>query len=354
MAYQAKTPGKKGTITDILVNKNIGIDGKTFQLIDERVPMVQKANYQIGDRIEYRVASQGDLTIKGKINFIGPDKDAPTAPKQSAPAQPSEPAAPKTPVREPRIVQGQYMSKTGSSITLKDTKGNAEAWPADLDLIAFLNKADGKVKVGDMVKVRLLDNHGEWIAKNMGPFDPTIPEKPFKTAGEILKENLDTKKADQEKADAALAQINKEETTKPSEVITETEAADLIARGEAAKMQKIQKEAAEHSEKMKAENAARKAASSVESPPETLVKSQPAIKNAIPAIQPEDASTSASDEHMAGPVELGIRLDMGSYSSFELKVSELTADRAIARLEADAMKTISMMRRLMSASKKGY
>lgn len=338
MAYTAKTPGKKGTITDILVNKNIGIDGKTYQIVDKLLPMVQKMNYQVNDKVEYRIAAQGDLTVKGKINFIGPDKDAPAAPAQPAPVQ--QPAAPEYQKREPRIIQGQIMSKTGTSILLKDSEGNSEAYPADLDLITYLNKPDCKVKQLDVVKVRLIDNHGDWIAKDIGPFDPTIPEKPFKTGQEILKENLEKKQAEPPVA-VPQGQV---------EIVTETEAADLIARGEAAKMEKIRKGAEAAQEQMRKENAARKAA---EQPPETLVKSQPAIKNPTPAVQPEDAA-EPEQEYAAGPVELGIHLDMGSYTNFDLKVSELTADRAIARLEADAMKTISMMRRLMSAAKKGY
>ena len=273
MAYTAKTPGKKGTITDALNMKNIGIDNKTFQLIDARIPMVQKMELHVGERVEYRIASQGDLTVKGKINFIGRDKDAPAAPPQTAPIQPFVPpvcAPAAEPKREPRIVQGQYLSKTGSSVTLKDAKGNAEAWAADLDLIVFLNKTDGKVKVGDMVKVQLIDNHGEWIAKLMGAFDPAIPEKPFKTAQEILKENLEQKQAETKSQDPAPVQG-------PAETITETEAADLIARGEAAKMEKIRTEAAMYSAQMKKENDARKAVEAPPAVPTTQLPKEPEI-----------------------------------------------------------------------------
>ena len=37
-----KTPGKKGTITAALDMKNIGIDGKIYQLIDEQVDQIQQ------------------------------------------------------------------------------------------------------------------------------------------------------------------------------------------------------------------------------------------------------------------------------------------------------------------------
>jgi len=325
MAYTAKTPGKKGTITDALNMKNIGIDNKTFQLIDERIPMVQKMELTVGERVEYRIASQGDLTVKGKINFIGRDKDAPAAPSQPAPIQPFVPPVstpPAEPKREPRIIQGQYLSKTGSSVTLKDSKGNAEAWPADLDLIVFLNKPDGKVKVGDMVKVQLIDNHGEWIAKLMGAFDPSIPEKPFKTAQEILKENLDDKKAEQEKADAAPAQINKEEAAKPVETITETEAADLIARGEAAKMEKIRKEAEAHAEQMKKENDARKAVEAPKTPTMTQTTKEPAkVEQSATVALPEALAPAPIDPEDTVFVELELTVQIDKFRPAHVKVS---------------------------------
>jgi hypothetical protein len=348
-------PGKLGVVTDVLMNKNIGIDGKTYQLLDARVDRVKQDNPQIGDQVEYKISASKELTEKGKISFFTITKRNPAPVMQ--PAVPSEPTkAPEK--REPRIIQGQYLSKTGSSITLKDSKGNAEAWPADLDLITFLNKPDCKVKVGDMVKVRLIDNHGEWVAKDMGPFDPSIPEIPFKTGQEILKENLDEKKAEREKADAALAQINKEEAVqKPVETVTETEHANLIARGEAAKMEKIRKEAAEHSERMKKENAARKASEpSLSAPvevPASFVKSEnPSILNPVRE-EYVDPGEPTEGEHIA-PIEVGVHIDMGGYTNFDLKLADISGDRARQRIEGDSMKMIGVMRRLMTAAKKGY
>jgi len=180
-------------------------------------------------------------------------------------------------------------------------------------------------------------------------FDP--PQKPdgFKNGKDILQENLERKQAET----AATPPPEKG----PIETVTETDAKDLIARGEAAKMEKIQKEAAEHTEKMKAENAARKASEpSLSDPvkvPASFVKSEnPPILNPVKE-EFVDPGEPSEGEHIA-PIEVGVHIDMGGYTNFELKLADISGDRARQRIEGDSMKMIGVMRRLMTAAKKGY
>jgi len=385
-APAAYKPGKEGTVTDILMNKNIGIDGKTLMLIDDRVARVREDNPQIGDIVEYKQLAQGP--DKGKISFFAIKHRA--SDKGAAPAVPAEEPEQKAPAREPTTITGKYVDKTSKTITIHDGKDN-RVIRADLDLIMYLSKAGTNIVPGMSVTLRLIDNNGLWVAKDIGPgpegfktgkevsepteaemaaackinpkncefascavpgnatlclkewkhdskekvICPHIPIVPVKTGKEILQENLDT---------AKQAAPPVQEKPLVQQIVPEKEAEQLKARGEAAKMEKIRKEAEAHQEKMKAENAARKAAE--ERPSETMTSNQTSYA---------DTDVDSDGSELAEcPVELSVHLDCGSYSNFDLKAPALPIDQAIARIEADGMKSIAMMRRLMTAAKKGY
>jgi hypothetical protein len=337
-APAAYKPGKEGTVTDILMNKNIGIDGKTRMLIDERVARVREDNPQIGDIVEYKQLAQGP--DKGKISFFTIKHRA--ADKGAVPAVPAEEPEQKAPPREPTTISGKYIDKTSKTITIHDGKEN-RVIRADLDLIVYLSGKDNKVHEGDSVTVRLIDNNGLWVAKDIGPG----PEG-FKTGKEILQENLDSAKQ------AAPAV---EEKAPVQQIVPEKEAEELKARGEAANMEKIRKDAEAHQEKLKAEIAAKKSAEPSPSDPvkvpASFVKSEnPPILNPVREEPPETGEPSEGE--MIAPIEVGVHIDMGGYTNFDLKLADISGDRVRKRIEDDSMKMIGVMRRLMTAAKKGY
>jgi hypothetical protein len=285
-----------------------------------------------------------------------------------------------SPKPEPRIITGQYIEKKGTQVIIKEDDGVNHVYPADLDVIKILSSSTSPVKSGDRVSVMLVKVADKEVVHKIGP--GALGEQ-FRTGKEILQENIDSMHT---KPAAAAKTLPESIPDIPSlcrgceavhdcpkldpkaGCLLEVKALIQKAKEDAEGDQRI-KENAEHAAALaKQATEAPKPAVPAQSPkepekvpqneavavPHTLVKSSPALKNAVPAMQPEDALIPEPEDSMAGPVELGVHLDMGSYTNFDLKVSELTGDRAIARLEKDAMKTISMMRRLMSAAKKGY
>ncbi|CAK0771101.1 hypothetical protein CCP3SC15_420001 [Gammaproteobacteria bacterium] len=302
-----KTPGKEGTITSVLDGKNIGIDGKIYMLIDERVAMVREKNYPVGFRVEYKRVSQKGPE-EGKINFLGPWPEANFQPA----------TAPAKAAKEPRTINGNYVGRTASQITVAE--GDLKhVLKADLDLLAYIAKPDNHITSGLSVIVTLIDVGGEWIAKTIAPG----PEG-FKTEKEIL---------EQKKKDEI-----------PATDITGDELAAEIA----VKQRAAEREHNEAMAKMSKEAAEKRKEDIL---PATLTKSLPPLVKEIPA---DIERPPVSGDPVVGPVEIGIHIDMGSYTNFDLKISELTTERALVRLEADAEKAIAMMRRLMGLSKKGY
>jgi hypothetical protein len=314
MAYTGQgtpKPGTIGKITDILMNKNIGIDGKIYQLVDARVDRVRQDNPQLGDEVEYKISASKELLEKGKISFFAIKKRAGTT-ESSAP---EKTAPPKT---ESAIqdIQAEYVGNEQANITLKDCVGIEQRFRADLNVIKILAKTDCPVQAGKKYKFRLVQAGNEWVLTNIGAFDESFGESPFKTGSEILKENLEQKQAEQQKSDSALAQIKKEEE-------------QATAR------------TTENQEYLKTLSGASK----------TMPTTEPTEKKEI--VQ-QNANVSVSDTVVECPVELKVHLDCGSYSNFDLTIPGLPIDQAIVRVESDAKKAIAMMHRLMAEAKKGY
>jgi hypothetical protein len=307
-------PGKLGIVTDILMNKNIGIDGKIYQLVDARVDRVRQDNPQLGDEVEYKISASKELLEKGKISFFAIKKRAgETLPTE---AIPPEKVITQKAESETQDIQALYVGKEQAKVTLKDCAGQEQTFRADLDVIKMLAKADSPVQPGNKYRFRLVKQGEEWVVALMGSYDELFEEKPFRTGSDILKENLEQKRAEQEKADAALAQIKKEEEQATARI----------------------KENQEHIK--------------------TLTGAQKSMPTPEPTNEPEicqqNANVNVSDAIVECPVELKVHLDCGSYSNFDLTVPGLPIDQAIARVEADATKTIALMHRLMAAAKKGY
>ena len=343
MTASAFKPGTMGKITTVLEMKNIGIDGKTYMIAEARIARVRTDNPQIGDTVEYKRAGQG--VDKGNIIFLA-IKERASPEKKPIDEGLDHSFDPPAAKKEPMIIAGVYEGKSGTMVSIKESDGMVHPYPADITLLDYLSKPDTAVHAGDTVSVRLVDAGGKWVAKDIGP-----AQKPegFRNGKDILQENLERKQAE--------TAANPPPVKGPIETISETDAKDLIARGEAAKMEKIQKEAAEHTEKMKAENAARKASEpSLSDPvkvPASFVKSEnPPILNPVREefIDPGEPSEG---EHIA-PIEVGVHIDMGGYTNFDLKLADISGDRARQRIEGDSMKMIGVMRRLMTAAKKGY
>lgn len=128
---------------------------------------------------------------------------------------------PKT-AAETQDIQAEYVQKEQTHVFLKDCVGEEQSFRADLEVIKMLSKADSPVQPGKkyrfrLIKQRVVRDNGyadEWVISRVGTFEESFGEKPFKTGKEILQENLESKQAETEKADAALAQINKDEVEK--------------------------------------------------------------------------------------------------------------------------------------------
>ena len=312
-------PGKIGTITDPLMNKNIGIDNKVLMLIDDRLGMVQKMDLKVGQQVEYKQVSQG--IDKGRINFIKLVEGSGTAIPAERMAAPivskAEPAAHTPP--DTQDIQAEYVSKEKMAVTLKDCVGEEQTYRADLDVIKMLAKEDGPVKPGTKYKVRLVRQGDEWVVSRIGPFDETLGEKPFRTGKEILQQNLDQMQAEKTKAEAAMAQIKKEEE-------------QAAART---------KENEEYARSLVGATGAVKPMPATETPTE-------------PEKSPQNESSTDIRPLKECPVEIKIHLDCGSYSNFDLTIPGLPVDQALAKIEQDGKKFIAVLHRLMAESKKGY
>jgi len=321
MAYDPtkSKPGKMGKVTGPLQFKNIEIDGKTYQLLEARLDRVRQDNPQVGDEVEYKISASKDLSEKGKISFFAIKKRA--GESTGIPAE--RMAAPIVSKAEPskaelvtQDIQAEYVTQEQGRVTLKDCVGEQQEFRADLDVIKMIAKVDSQVQPGKKYKIRMVKQDGEWIISRMGTFDESFGEKPFRTGKEILQENLDQKRAETAHADAALAQINKENE-------------------QAAAREK------ENQEYLK-----------------TLTEGQKPMSTPEPTKEPENSpqneAVTTPDAIQECPVELKVHLDCGSYSNFDLTVPGLPIDQAIAKIEADALKSIAMMHRLMAAAKKGY
>ncbi len=319
-------PGKIGIVTAPLQMKNIEIDHKVYQIVDARIDRITQDNPQIGDEVEYKISASKELTEKGKISFFAIKKraegnEAKTELRPQVTEEWKEPATPKA-VPETQDIQVEYVSKEQTKITLKDCAGQGQTFRADLDVIKMIAKTDSPVQSGKRYKVRLIKQGEEWVVARMGAYDESFGEKPFRTGSEILKENLDQKRAETEKAQAALDQIKKEN-----------------AQGD----QRMQ-ENAEHAKELAQQ--------------QTPVDAPRASATPTTTIEPEkrqqNEAVKVSDAVAECPVELKVHLDCGSYSNFDLTVPGFPIDQAIAKIEADALKSIAMMHRLMAAAKKGY
>ena len=311
-----KTPGTFGIVTAPLDLKNIGIDNKVLMLVDERLEMVRGMDLKAGESVEYKQVKQGP--DKGKISFIARGEKPGAAPASPGPVPPAAELTPEKPKPESRIITGKYIEKKGQQIIVKEEDVN-HVYTADLDVMKVLSAADSKVKSGDNVSVMLLKVDGKEVAHKIGP--GALGEQ-FKSGKEILQENLDAKRAETSQTDAALAQINKENAEGDARIKENKEFAESLAK-------------------------------TPQTVPATQLPNEPE-KVAQKEAKVAPAPSLAIAETAECPVELKIHLDCGSYSNFDLSVPALPIDQAIARIEADGLKAIAMMHRMMAASNKGY
>jgi hypothetical protein len=311
-------PGKIGIITAVLQLQNIGIDGKIYQIVDARVDRVKQDNPQIGDEVEYKISASKELTEKGKISFFAIKKR--TGAPAEVPAEQPSPEKPATPKEAPAVIQNiqaEFVKRERTSITLKDCMGEEQSFRADLDVIKMLAHADSPVQPGKKYKVQLVQQGKEWVVARMGSFDESFGEKPFRTGSDILKENLDKQKAENEKAQAALAQIKKE-----------NEQGD----------QRIK----ENAETLKNPSGAEKTMPTSESTKE-------------PEKRPQTANVALPDTLPAtGGVEIAVHVNLGNYSSFDLKVTGINGEHARQLLQQEAAPTIVLAKGIIQEASKGY
>jgi phage recombination protein Bet len=190
-------PGKMGKVTAPLNDKNeIGIDGKSYPVSAARLSGIEGAAPKIGDDCEYKIAYQGP--DKGAIIFFAVHR---------APAQATETPLPASkPIDEglqhnfndppakpsPRTIVGVYVDKSSTQVTVKESDGMNHVYPCDISLLQYLAKKDIPVKKGETYTFELIQSGDKWIAMKVGP----APEGAgFKSAKEILQENLDAIKS---------------------------------------------------------------------------------------------------------------------------------------------------------------
>lgn len=392
MAFAPKTPPQEGQITAVLNVKNLEIDNKTFQVTDERLGMVQKMDLKIGEVVEYRISKSKDLAEKGKINFVARKTGQTTV---TAPPAAAAPPAERPPVRDPVNISGKYLKKAGTTVTIEGPEGPADI-PADLDVIKILSAQPPKVNAGDVITLHLIDNNGTWVAKKIAA---GTPADGIKTAKDLLQENLEKKKAD----DAAAVK-KKEDEAADAKMKENAQYAESLAKEQPPELPKMCGDC-EHlgycpthnpkggcgteAEKIKPKapeggiagivaatkaNAERLAEASGPVPPaqppaepekpapEATVPPQqvhPGANVTVNPIQINDSFREAPTQPAVEgpedcPVGLKVHLDCGSYSNFDMTVPDMPIDRAIARIEADGVKAIALMHRLMAAAKKGF
>jgi hypothetical protein len=187
----------------------------------------------------------------------------------------------------------------------------------------MLSKPDGPVQPGKKYKVRLVKQGEEWIITRIGPFDDTAGEKPFRTAKEILQQNIDEKKAEVAQADAALAQINKEN-------------------------EQVEARAKEQLEYLKSLTGADKTMTTSE-PPKEHEKSPQNNTVTVPSTLDPTLNLPAT-----GGIEIGIHVNLGNYSSFDLKVTGINGDHARQLLAQEAAPTIALVKGIIKDASKGY
>ena len=338
-------PGHIGHITTALYqDKNIGIDGKIYQIIDARVDRIKQDNPQLGDEVEYKISASKELLEKGKISFFAIKQRAVTS---SIPPNVQPSAPPKVPA-DVQIVQAEYVSKDQVRVTLKDCMGQEQTFRADITIIKVLSKPDSPVQIGNKYKVQLSKQGEEWVVANMGKYEEEFGERPFQTGKEILQQNLDSKRAETEKAQAALAQIKKEneEGDKRIQENVESlkESVQFKMDPNAPKDEKGQSGFSKTFTDTAKQETTKKALSTL-----------PVSNTPIESVKvPQNTNVAVPDAVAECPVELKVHLDCGSYSNFDLTVPAMPIDQAIARVEADAKKAIAVMHRLMAEAKKGY
>jgi hypothetical protein len=322
-------PGKLGVITDPLMNKNIGIDNKILMLIDDRVSLAREMDFKLGEQVEYKQLTQG--IDKGKINFIKRAEGSAPPKQQAAPEKPAP-----TPVShlppDTQDIQAEYVGKDGVHIVLKDCMGDEQKYRGDLEVMKLLAKADGPVQPGKKFKIRMVKQGEEWLVTRIGPFDDTFGEKPFRTAKEILQQNIDEKKAEVAQVDAALAQINKE-----------NEQADARAK--------------EHEEYIKSLTGAEKTMPAPEptaAPEKSPQNNNTAARQALYKEVSEALVSENSDLPATGGVEIGVHVNLGNYSSFDLKVTGINGDHARQLLAQEAAPTIPLVKGIIKDASKGY
>jgi hypothetical protein len=337
-------PGKKGTITAPFdAGDIIGIDGKTYQVVPERVAMVQKMELKIGDKVEYKQLGQGP--DKGKINFIAPDTDPAAAPKGEETAAPKADAPPR---KEPVTLVGVYISHTGSTITVKVGE-KYRVLTAELDVLKIVSVATNpKVKPGDNVTVQLVDDgKGNMVAHKIGP--GALGEQ-FKTGKQLLEDNLNSmndeakKRHDAETVDADKAmQDNKEMAEKMA-----AEHAKAVA----------QCERCQHLSDMADGTRTCSGNDPIFDPNCQHFKGKVAAATGEAAkkivTQMVQEILEAPPGGATGGVEIGIHINLGNYSSFDLKVTGVNGDHARQLLKQESSPTIALVKGIIKDASKGY
>jgi len=247
-------------------------------------------------------------------------------------------APPKT-AAETQDIQAEYVRKEQTHVFLKDCVGEEKDFRADLEVIKMLSKAESPVQPGKkyrfrLIKQRVVRDNGyadEWVISRVGTFEESFGEKPFKTGKEILQENIDQKKAETEKADAALAQIQKEE-------------AEAAARAQ------------ENQEYLKTLTEGQKPMSTSE--PTTTPEKSPQNESVAQTgpVTTKDAGIITPDDLLpaTGGVEIGIHVNLGNYSSFDLKVTGINGDHARQLLAQESAPTIALVKGIIKDASKGY
>jgi hypothetical protein len=344
MAYAMNTPGTIGAITEPLEIKNIGIDGKTYQIADARMSMVQGMDLKIGEKVEYKIAKQGDITLKGKINFLARKEQPGTT--QPAQEKTMESASPKS---EPRIITGQFIEKKGLQIIIKEEDNVNHVYTADLDVMKVLSAADSKVKSGDNVSVMLLKVDGKEVAHKIGP--GALGEQ-FKSGKEILQENLDAKSAET----AASSVSETPSLCKGCE-------ADLYCPTHDPKGGCLNAAKAALETKKKEDAAGDARINENAEFAESLAKASQTVPATQPPKEPENvaqkeamALSAPSKEILpaTGGVELAVHVNLGNYSSFDLKVTGINGEHARQLLQQEAAPTIALVKGIIKNASKVY
>ena len=306
-------PGHIGHVTTALYqDKNIGIDGKIYQIIDVRVDRVKQDNPQLGDEVEYKISTSKELTEKGKISFFAVKSRAGAAPvaPAAAPAEPlsNPPVVQKAP---PRIINVLYKSKAGTVLTVTDEMGQDCTYRGELEVLQLIAKGE-KVKPGDWVSLELVQTSNEWVAMKIGP--GTKPDS-FNTGKQLLQQNIDAMKQPQK------------------ETMTELDIAKLKAESEAT---------------IKAQGAPKTVATPV--PTKEPDKVPQNADNAVPDVVLHSPILAGTE--IMGAVSLKIHINLGSFCNFDLGVEGATGQHARQLLAQEAEKSIPLVANIMKEAMK--